>query len=79
MTLLLAFICNRDWFHYAYAKYHGRFGKTIAVSIYNLHGLVLLDCVMMGMYLCFACTFRDVNTNEGILASELVAMNFENY
>jgi len=28
-VLWLAFRCNREWFNYAYATYHGRFGKTI--------------------------------------------------
>jgi len=29
MLLWLAFRCNTDRINYAYATYHGRFGKTI--------------------------------------------------
>ena len=46
-------MCNRGWFNYAYAAYHGRFGKTISVSLYKLKGLILLDYVESGMYIMF--------------------------
>ena len=59
---------NTDRFNFAYAVYHGRFGKTIgelANLVLRLIRLVLLE---EGEYiLCFACTFRDINTTEGIL------------
>ena len=45
MLLWLEVWCNREWFNYAYATYHGRFGKTIDDLPTMLLGLVWLDCL----------------------------------
>ena len=59
--------CNTDRINYAYDTNHGRFGKTIGdyPTIYlNYYDQAdwRWECI-----LCFACTFRDVNTTDGIL------------
>ena len=64
MLLLLAVRCNTERFNSAYAKYHGRFGKTIDGSrtlteINKTYTDWRGECI-----LCFACTFRDVNTTD---------------
>ena len=67
---------NIDRFNSAYATYHGRFGKTngkqpsINCDFYDWitwRG----KCI-----LCFAYTFRDINTTDGILTWGKGAMNY---
>ena len=67
MLLLLEVWRNTSRINYAYATYHGRFGKTIGEqSSINCDQYDWTawrgECI-----LCFACTFRDVNTTDGIL------------
>ena len=58
--------CNTDRFNSAYATYHGRFGKTIGewpsinCDLYDWTALIG-ECI-----LCFAYTFRDIKTTDGI-------------
>ena len=58
----------------AYASYRGRFGKTIddQPSI-NCDQNDQTDWIWKYI-LCFACTFRDVNTNEEILTWSKVTL-----
>ena len=67
MLLLLAVRFNTERFNYAYPTYLGRFGKTIGESPQlTVICMIRLLC-RMGCILCFACTFRVINTTDGIL------------
>jgi len=72
----LAVRCNTDRINYAYATYHGRLGKTkddshTLTEINKISAAWRWECI-----LCFACTFRDVNTTDGILTWAKGAMNY---
>jgi len=74
MLLLLVFRYNTERINSAYAPYHGRFGKTIG-GLPSINWEFYDWTAWREEYiLCFACTFRDVNTTDGILTWEKWAM-----
>ena len=66
MLLFLAFRCNTDRINYAYATNRGRFGKAIGEKPSINYDLNDWTALIGEFILCFACTFRDVNTADGI-------------
>ena len=76
MLLWLVLRHYTERFNYAYAAFHGRLDKTIgelpSINCYFYDWTALRE----EYFLCFACTFRDVNTKDGILTWEKWAMNY---